>query len=669
MYTYAPYYDDFDEEERTLNTQSQIQSKISYNEREYHNLHDTITNCDSDEDEVKIQFYDTNTNIQTSLELTANPHHHSHPRPQPQPQPQPQPEIDIFNEIQMNISEEHIFESYFRINHQEDYDNFFEGVYDYYYKGGWIPWIAGIIFDLIISIIAGCISILVLRCIDWGSLLECTGTEPNDCRNMSKFINFRWISNPETSYDTFILMYFGILCMYYIWIIALVPGKLFFVKKMRILYESFLNIQYEDLRVITWEDIVNSLIKLEEERGVNLQLQDGNELQHETWKNETEHETEHEDVMKSLNVSSSISRNADEILRLRLTRFNNLWKHLLREVLGNIQWSFRIPLSIRAFFSKHLRNAGDSPIGDNDYRLINDTPENEYWNITIKIPFTSTMDYTVKTIIRNLVFTNNKTITPSFTPVNLRVAMILYGCFLLVCLPFMTLYVCVFWILTIIEQSKNSKYIVGKPYWSYESRWASYKEYELPHEQQTRLSKAMDIWEEYSGLFRRPIYSLIRQSLGYIGGSILAVLVVISVLVDESVLLTTELWGRPLYWYIVILTGSVVAIRGEQEEPVRKFITPETKNIFCEKIREIVEKLEWDLGDDRSLIDTREHTLQIKQQIGSQIMSEPVRIVWDIFTMICMPGLLFFYFPTKATDIVLETKKRIKEDPVYGAYI
>jgi len=662
MYTYAPYTEDeYDEDEYRYDKPPLI----------LENTRQVSNPFFEDDDEVSIKMYTS------SIELSVNP------------KPQEINELtetllpkDVFDDIETLPTSlpETTFESYFRIHNQEDYDVFFERVYEYFYRGGWIPWITRVIFECIVSIVAGAMSILVLRCIDWGALLQCSQASAKECLDMTKFINGQWILTPTTDYDRFMITYLVVLCVYIGWALVLVPGRIIVAKKMRILYETFLNISYEDLRVITWEEIVNKLIILQQDKGINLQLPDTLEqLQNETTK---------DPLMESLGVDGSdgsgVFKTADDVIRLRITRFDTLWKHLVTNVLGGIQWKFRLPLTIRAFYSRHLRHKTEPPRGEDDYRLVNDTPDEEYWYIQVKIPFTTTMETYMKPIIRNLLFTRDCVVSSSFTSVNLRMIMIVYGMVLLICLPFMILYVCVFWILNVIEQSKNRKYIVGKPYWKYEARWQFYKEYELPHEMEHRLDAAMRVWEDYSRMFRHPIYSLVRQSLGYIGGSILSILLVISILVDESVLLTTELWGRPLYWYIVVLTGGVMAIRGDGREDdkvsLNEYVSLGNREGFREKILEIrrflggsnllsnrgdVGVCRVDSGDECG----GEYTLKVKHMIEEQIMSEPVRILWDILTMIFLPFLLIFYFPTKATDIVLETREKLGNDISYGAFV
>jgi hypothetical protein len=684
MYTYAPYTEDeYDEDEYRYDKPPLVLE----NTRQVFNPFFEDDNDNQYDDEVSIKMYTS------SIELSTNLQSHVTPLETDELSETLLPK-DVFDDIETSPIDppETTFESYFRIHNQEDYDVFFERVYEYFYRGGWIPWITRVIFEFIVSIVAGGISILVLRCIDWGTLLHCSQISTNECRDMVTFINIQWIISPTTDYDRFMITYLIVLCVYFGWALVLIPGRIIVAKKMRILYETFLNISYEDLRVITWEEIVNKLTVLQQEKGINLQLPETLE--------QPQNETTKDPLMESLGVDGSgggggsgrsggsgVFKTADDVIRLRITWFDTLWKHLITNVLGGIQWKFRLPLTIRAFYSGHLRHKTEPPRGEDDYRLVNDTPDEEYWYIQVGIPFTTTMETYMKPIIRNLLFTRDRVVSSSFTSVNLRMIMIVYGLVLLICLPFMILYVCVFWILNVIEQSKNRKYIVGKPYWKYEARWQFYKEYELPHEMEHRLDAAMRVWEDYSRMFRHPIYSLVRQSLGYIGGSVLSVLLVISILVDESVLLTTELWGRPLYWYIVVLTGGVMAIRGDGREndkvSLNEYVSLGNREGFREKILEIRRFLGGsdllsDRGDVGVVGDGRvdsgdecggEYTLRVKHMIEEQVMSEPVRILWEILTMIFLPFFLIFYFPTKATDIVLETREKLGNDISYGAFV
>lgn len=98
------------------------------------------------------------------------------------------------------------------------------------------------------------------------------------------------------------------------------------------------------------------------------------------------------------------------------------------------------------------------------------------------------------------------------------------------------------------QQKKN---YLGPRQWSPLAQW-KFREYnEVPHLFERRLNASYPFAMQYTRQCPRPVAAVLARCCAYISGSVVAVLLLFTLL-DESILLYVKLWDRNLLWYVVV---------------------------------------------------------------------------------------------------------------------
>lgn len=148
--------------------------------------------------------------------------------------------------------------------------------------------------------------------------------------------------------------------------------------------------------------------------------------------------------------------------------------------------------------------------------------------------------------------------------------------------PFILLYrVSHFFFVSAMEWHMNRVHYLGTRRWSSYALW-QFREYnELPHVLDARMARSYPLAEQYVSMFPGGPYAVIAGGVSFCASSLLAVLVGISLL-DESLLLETTVFDRPLVWYFTLTTivfavsrtftttASPFLINGDSEEAMMK---------------------------------------------------------------------------------------------------
>ncbi|KAF1793551.1 Autophagy-related protein 9 [Phytophthora cactorum] len=121
--------------------------------------------------------------------------------------------------------------------------------------------------------------------------------------------------------------------------------------------------------------------------------------------------------------------------------------------------------------------------------------------------------------------------------------------------PFILLYrLSRFFFLAAQEWQTNHVYYFGTRRWSAYAIWR-FREYnELPHVLDTRMARSYSLADRYLGMFPAGALAIIAGGVSFCASSLMAVLLLVSLL-EESVLLQTTLFGHELLWYLTISTG------------------------------------------------------------------------------------------------------------------
>lgn len=133
-----------------------------------------------------------------------------------------------------------------------------------------------------------------------------------------------------------------------------------------------------------------------------------------------------------------------------------------------------------------------------------------------------------------------------------------------------------------LQSFHSTKSYLGPRTWSYYALWKFREFNELKHTFERRLILSHQPMNEYLHTFHTPYLPIGAKCLMYLSGSLLAVLLITSV-IDEAILLYIHIGDHNLFWYLGIFT----AIYGASNA----LIPDETKIVTKEEQEELVNKV------------------------------------------------------------------------------
>ena len=131
----------------------------------------------------------------------------------------------------------------------------------------------------------------------------------------------------------------------------------------------------------------------------------------------------------------------------------------------------------------------------------------------------------------------------------LAASMVMVGATHLALLPFMLVYMLIHFFLENAQQFHAQRQYLGPRQWSPLAVWTFREFNELPHVLEERLQLSLQPANQYIRLFHNPHLVLLAQCGQYLAGSLIAVLLAVSV-VDENILLFVHAQDHNLVWYL-----------------------------------------------------------------------------------------------------------------------
>lgn len=158
---------------------------------------------------------------------------------------------------------------------------------------------------------------------------------------------------------------------------------------------------------------------------------------------------------------------------------------------------------------------------------------------------------------------------------------LLVGIIHILLLPFMIIFMIIHFSLQNIQQFHASKSYLGPRQWSPYAIWKFREFNELKHVFEQRIMKSYQPLNDYLHTFHIPYLAVGARCFVYLSGSLLAVLLIVSV-IDEAVLLYIHVGDHNLLWYLGVFTAiygasnslipdeTNVVTREEQEQLMHK---------------------------------------------------------------------------------------------------
>ena len=207
----------------------------------------------------------------------------------------------------------------------------------------------------------------------------------------------------------------------------------------------------------------------------------------------------------------------------------------------------------------------------------------------------------------------------------------------------------------------NSKFT---PYWT----WV-FREYnELPHVFERRVSLSIKPAQQYLSQFHNPLTVVIARSVYFVAGSFIALLLVMSLLGD-NVMLYIKFHDRNLLWYLSAF-GAVAAI-------CRSFIPSGTPAASTGAGRYVGNFQATTSGLLRQVItythyrpnewSRKEHMLQTRNAVSKQLKTQIMCTLLELRSTLYLPWILAFQLPAQSENIVERIEKGTATAPRFSS--
>ena len=425
-------------------------------------------------------------------------------------------------------------------------DEFFGWVYEYYVEKGYWCMILSRITNLITLAFTILFSTFLMGFVNWTALLNCNTEET--CQHV---IGLRPnIMEGPTVGEVWLTFYFILFCFYWLW-----NGLCFFralshVKEVATFYHTRLRLEDEELATIEWDTVIKRIIQSQDEIKLC----------------RVRHLTE-------LDITNRIMRTENYFLALFATNTLNFIGAFGEEEFEDSKTKEK---------KEDLFGFRETSLNKNNKEQEQEQEENKCLNKVVKKGFykgfySKTLDWNLRFCILNPLFdTSNFTIVRDaigdIGECNLRDRLLWMGILNLIALPFIMIFMIIFFILRNAEELHSSKRPLGPRQFTLLSQYRLREFGELPHYFQRRLSSCDEPAQAFINQFPSTYIGIIAQSIAYISGAIVALLLVLS-LSDSFLLLSFRVFERNLLWYLAffsILLGisrSLIPIKGITFKP------------------------------------------------------------------------------------------------------
>lgn len=132
----------------------------------------------------------------------------------------------------------------------DDSDNFYEYLYYYFYKKGFVPIILSNTLDILSLILGLFFSIFIFHVLDWSSILQCgSDISSKDCGNISLYFKYEY-----PNFFSILLIILSVIFILYKFILFV--GSIKDLYNIHMYYKKTLKINQNELQTIHWKDIL-----------------------------------------------------------------------------------------------------------------------------------------------------------------------------------------------------------------------------------------------------------------------------------------------------------------------------------------------------------------------------------------------------------------------------
>lgn len=272
--------------------------------------------------------------------------------------------------------------------------------------------------------------------------------------------------------------------------------------------------------------------------------------------------------------------------------------------------------------------------------------------------FARNMEWNLHLCILNYMFDQNFKLNPQFVMnvEGLQKRFVVAGIINFFMTPFVLLFMIIQFFLKYSQDWHSKRNYLGPRQWSPLALWRFREFNELPHVFEKRIASSYPVAQKYQDLFPTPIVSVIARGIAFFSGSLMAVLVVFS-LVEEAIILEVHVYGRQLLWYLTVLTGIFAMARSFISSPGECNESPE----------EVMMQLSGHTHYFPSNWKGRCDTFDVRDEVYSLFQYKVQLFFQECISVILTPYILCFSLPHSAQPILQFIEKHTTTDDQLGS--
>mmetsp|Transcript_28386 Transcript_28386/g.39495 ORF Transcript_28386/g.39495 Transcript_28386/m.39495 type:complete len:664 (+) Transcript_28386:71-2062(+) len=226
---------------------------------------------------------------------------------------------------------------------------------------------------------------------------------------------------------------------------------------------------------------------------------------------------------------------------------------------------------------------------------------------------------------------------------------IIMGVVNFVFMPFIAIFMVIYFLLKHFEEVHSKSSSLGPREWTSYARWHLREYNELPHFFERRLKASVGPAQNYMNQFPYNLSKILAQSVAYISGAVVGVLLILSLTGSRSVL-NVYVGDRSLIWYLAVFTAILAISRSMIPDSVDKHNPPQA-------MAEVIKHTHYCPIDWRH----RFHEQYVRKNFGKLFRPTILVFLGEIFSVVSTPFVLCFYLPSKV-EAILRCVKQLTVD-------
>lgn len=458
-------------------------------------------------------------------------------------------------------------------------DIFLNNVYEYFLGNGWLCIFVSRCCDLLIIFFVVTLCSCLGNCIDYSMLMN------GNVTNLSQVYDGQCYSHISLSQKFF----YALLGILFVLRVKNCYSELLDLNEIKLFYNYLLDIDDSELQTITWPQIVKKIM-----------------------------------ILRNQNTNALINENNNDPDLQSKTKLNphDIANRLMRKE------NYMI-----AIFNKNILDKA------------------------LTFPFfkfhflTKTLEWNLKLCIFDYLFNDEGQLEPKVLSQQSRLTLIknlrkrfrVAGLLSIFLSPFLVIYFILYYFLKLFYDVKTNPGLLNARSYSPYAKWKMREYNELPHLFDQRINMSYEYADEYLNLFPKELLDTIFKFISFITGSLVTILVILTVIDHENFLNFEITEGKTVLFYMSAL-GAIFTVckNAISDSSARCLFNPETS---IKKVAKYTHYLpaSWD---------NRYHTVEVKKQFSQMYNLKMVLIFKELCSLVALPYMLYISLPQSADKII-----------------